>query len=52
MAALSLDSDFVFDEYGIIRRLEILLVDGGSLSAEKKVRWRRYCIRVVCAGLL
>ena len=44
------DSDSVFVEYGIIRRLAIPLVGWGSLSAEKKARWRGHSI--VCAGLL
>jgi hypothetical protein len=36
----ALDSESVFVEWGIIRRFAMLLVGWGSLSAEKKVRWR------------
>ena len=49
MAALHSDSVFVV-ECGIIRRLAMLLVSWGSLSAEKKACWREHWI--VCAGLL
>jgi hypothetical protein len=45
-----LDSDSVFVECGIIRRLAMLLVGWGSLSAEKKARWRGHWM--VCTGLL
>ena len=48
MAAL--DSGSIFVACGIIRRLVMLLVCWGSLSAEKKARWRGHWI--VCAGLL
>jgi hypothetical protein len=46
----ALDSDSVFVEFGIIKRLAMLLVGCGSLSPEKKARWRGHSI--VCAGLL
>jgi hypothetical protein len=49
-AVAALDSDSVFVECGIIRRLAMLLVGWGSLSAEKKARWRGHWI--VCVGLL
>jgi hypothetical protein len=48
--AVTLDSDLVFVECGIIRHLAMLLIGWGSLSAEKKARWRGHWI--VCAGLL
>lgn len=46
----ALDSNLVFVECGIIRRLAMLLIGWGSLSAEKKARSRGHWI--VCAGLL
>jgi hypothetical protein len=46
----ALDSNLVFVECGIIRRLAMLLIGWGSLSAEKKARWHGHWI--VCAGLL
>ena len=50
VAVAALDSDSVFVELGIIRRFVMLLVGWGSLSAEKKARWRGHWI--ACAGLL
>lgn len=50
VAVSALDSNSVFVACGIIRRLAMLLVGWGSLSAEKKARWRGHWI--VCAGLL
>jgi hypothetical protein len=49
VALAALDSDSVFVECGIIRRLAMLLVGWGSLSAEKKTRWYGHWIG--CAGL-
>ena len=43
-AGTTLDSDSVFVECGIIRRLAMLLVGWGSLGAEKKARWRGHWI--------
>lgn len=40
VAVVALDSDPVFVEDGIIRRLAMPPVGWGSLSAEKKARWR------------
>jgi hypothetical protein len=50
VAVTALDSDSAFVECCIIRRLAMLLVGWGSLSAEKKARWRGHWI--ICAGLL
>jgi hypothetical protein len=49
-AVAALDSDSALVECGIIRRLGMLHVGWGSLSAEKKARWRGHWI--VCADLL
>ncbi len=40
VAVAALDSDSAFVECGIIRRLAMPVVGWGSLSAEKKARWR------------
>jgi hypothetical protein len=50
VAVAALDSDSVVVGCGIIRRLVMLLVGWGSLSAEKKARWRGDW--VACADLL
>ena len=50
VAMAALDSESIFAECGIIRRFAMLLVGCGSLSAEKKARWRGHWI--VCVGLL
>ena len=50
VAVADLDTSSTFVECGIIRRLAMLLVGWGSLSAEKKARWRAHWI--VCAGFL
>jgi hypothetical protein len=48
---VALESGSAFVECGIIRRLAMLpLVVWGSLSAEKKARWRGHWI--ACVGLL
>ena len=46
VAVAALDSDSVFVECGIVRRL---LVGWGSLSVEKKARWREHW--VVCEAM-
>ena len=55
-ASVAPDSNSVFVECGIIRRLAMLLLAGwGSLSAEKKARWRGHwiaCGAGAGAGLL
>jgi hypothetical protein len=50
VAVATIDSDSVFVECGIIRRLAMLLVGWGSLRTEKQARWRGHWI--LCAGLL
>ena len=50
VAVAAMDSGLVFVECSIIRRLVMLLVGWGSLSAVKKARSRGHWI--VCPGLL
>jgi hypothetical protein len=50
VSVAALDSDSVFVECGIFRRLAMLLVGWGSLRAEKKARRRGHWI--ICDGLL
>ena len=48
----ALDSDSVFVGCGIIRRLAMLLVGWGSLSAEKKARWCGHWVACADSDLL